>query len=459
VTAGRQAADVLAGPPPGLPSVAGPPDLLVPPSAAAGVAHLARLRAAAELFGTPAYVYDLADVRRAHAQLRRALPAVADLYYALKANPHPAIAGELARQGCRTEVASAGEVDAALAAGFGAGEILLTGPAKSAFDIDLALTRGVRMFSVDSAIALARLGRAAARHAVEVSCLLRVNADRAVPGMGLSMTGTSSQFGADASWLLAAPNLFRGSGGARVTGLHLYMGTNIGDTEVLYQQFATGLRLAGALRRALGTGLATIDLGGGFGAPYARAGHRPGYEALRERLEQLCDSELAGWREGAVKLVFESGRYLAGSCGTLVSRVVDVKKSKGRTYVLLDTGVNHLGGMSGLRRLPRIVPDLISLDAAPGRGHIEDGVVAGPLCTPLDIWGQGVRLPLLRPGDLVAVPNVGAYGLTASLLAFLGHRAPVEVAVDTGAADETWQASRLALIRNPVAVPARPASR
>jgi diaminopimelate decarboxylase len=416
-------------------------------AAPAGLDHAAALLRIAGTVGTPAYVYDVADVRRAHADLRAALPDRARLYYSLKANPHPAVAGTLAGLGCDTEVASAGEVGAALAAGFAPDAVLMTGPAKSTVDLDVALRCGVRRFSVDSPADLRRVGRYAEGYGVEVSCLIRVNADRAVPGMGLSMTGVASQFGADASWLLAQPGLFRSVGAARVDGLHLYMGTNIEDPDVLYGQFATSVRLAGALRRALGEPLPEVDLGGGFGMPYARRGDRPSYSAVGASLEPLYDSELPGWRDGSVRLAFESGRYLAGGCGTLVSRVVDVKPSKGRTFVLLDTGINHLGGMSGLRRVPRIVPDLVPLDGGTVDGWLDNCVVAGPLCTPLDTWSQGVRLPRLRPGDLVAVPNVGAYGLTASLLAFLGHPPPVEVVVDGGA---PVAASRLQLTREPV---------
>jgi diaminopimelate decarboxylase len=122
--------------------------------------------------------------------------------------------------------------------------------------------------------------------------------------------------------------------------------------------------------------------------------------------------------------------------------------------------------MSGLRRLPPIVPDLIRpaapgeapsvvagaptmapTDAAGGRAF-----VAGPLCTPLDSWARNALLPDVRPGDLLAVPNVGAYGLYASLIAFLGHPAPVEIVVRDGRIAEI---SRLQLSRGPVSHPTK----
>lgn len=407
--------------------------------------------------GTPLYVYDVADLRRAHADLREAIGDGSTLYYSLKANPHPLVAGELARIGCATEIASAGEVGLALAAGFAPADILFTGPAKSDADLDTALTAGIRRFSVDSPTDLGRLARAAAEHGAALSCLLRVNADQAVPGMGLTMAGIASQFGADASWVTSCPEAFASVGGARVSGLHLYMGTNIDDPEVLYEQFATSMALAGALRRVLGTSLTDVNLGGGFAVPYARRGGRPSYRELASRLPPVCDRNLPGWRDGGVRLAFESGRYLAGGCGVLVCQVIDVKVSKGRTFVLLDAGINQLGGMSGLRRVPRIVPDLLPLTglAASARGGwVEDCVVAGPLCTPLDTWCQGVRLPRLRPGDLVATPNVGAYGLTASLVAFLGHDPAPEVVVDSDRPGAPPHVSRLALVREAVRAPA-----
>lgn len=399
------------------------------------------VRGLADRYGTPLYAYDLAAVRTAHADLRRALPAGARLYYSLKANPHPLVVAQLAALGCQAEVSSVGELDAALAGGFAPWQVLLTGPGKTAETIEHALLMGVRRFSVDSPADLDRVGQLAQSHRTQASCLLRVNADQRVPGMPLTMTGTASQFGADAGWIVADPQRFRGNPAARVCGLHLYMGTNLDDEHALLAQFEVAVGLAVQLSRQLGP-FDEIDLGGGFGAPFARTGRRPDLSSLAGPLTELLDARLPAWRYGRPQVSFESGRYLVADCGVLASRVVDVKPSKDELFVVLDTGIHHLGGMSGLRRLPRIVPSVLPTSA--GVDDMASAAVVGPLCTPLDTFSRGVALPALRIGDLVTIPNVGAYGLTASLVAFLGHRLPVEAVVD-GA--QPCRASRLGLVR------------
>ncbi|MGQ5261969.1 type III PLP-dependent enzyme [Micromonospora sp. ZYX-F-536] len=393
-------------------------------------------------FGTPLYVYDQAEIRAAHAALTAALPTPGRLYYSLKANPHPHVAATLAALGCHAEVSSSGELTAALEAGFEPERIMVTGPGKADGTLDIAMRHGVHRFSAESPTDLQRIGLAATRAGVVAQCLLRVNADRVVTGMGLSMTGRASQFGVDASWVAANPAEFRAAG-TQVTGLHLYMGTNISHTDRLIEQFRTSVALAADLKGALD--VSEIDLGGGFAAPYAHRGARPDYPDLADRLAELLDDHLSGWRSSAPLVSFEAGRFLVATSGTLFCTVLDVKPSKGRTFVVLDSGVHHLGGMSGLRRLPRVIPDLLTTDI---RDVERDCVLVGPLCTPLDTWSDGVALPALRRGDLVAVPNVGAYGLTASLVAFLGHPAATEVVVD---GDRLISASRLTLQRIAVA--------
>lgn len=380
---------------------------------------------------TPAYVYDMGEVRANYKRLRAALPVGSEIYYSLKANPHPFVLATLRSQGALPEVCSIGELDQAIAAGWFASQVLYTGPAKRDQDVRYALVTGVRYFSVDSANALDQLNDLATEVNCEVSCLLRINDDQPIAGQGLAMTGVPSQFGADLQLVLSNPKQYTNRERVRVTGLHLYMGTNIAEAESLLLQFersiATSVKLIDVLREH-DVEIRTLDLGGGFGAPFAQTGHAFHFEGLSQGLEELCETYFSRKANDFPHIVFESGRYLIGTAGSLLTRVLDVKISHGKSFAILDSGINHLGGMSGLRRLPPLNPHLVHQREAP---YIQYAVT-GPLCTPLDIWSRNSNLPALESGDLLIVPNVGAYGLYASLIGFLGHPAPMEVVIDNG---------------------------
>lgn len=409
------------------------------------------LEALAGRFGSPLYVYDLAEVRRACEALRASLPDPCEIYYSLKANPHPDVVATLAALGCPGEVSSPGELAAALAAGCDARSILYTGPGKSVAEVGRALRAGVELFSVDSPAQLALVAREAAAAERRVRVLLRVNPSGQAGSFGLSMGGGPSPFGADADWIRASPAEFRGDGWARVVGLHFYLGTNATDADALLATFAAAAECAADLAGALDLSMELLDLGGGFGHPFAAPGDRPDLRALRPRLEALLDDRLPGWRDGRPRIAFESGRYLVGAAGALVCSVEDVKQSGGRTFAVLDSGIHHLGGLGGLRR---IVSSAIQVELLAGdRGGDGDGDgptapidLVGPLCTPADAWARAARLPPLARGARLVVRNVGAYGLSASLVAFLGRDAPVEVVVDGARVS----ASRITLARTPI---------
>lgn len=381
------------------------------------------------------YVYDLDEVRRSFGLLRSSLPRPSELYYSLKANPHPLVVRTLRELGCLAEVCSPGELHTALEAGFDGAQLLYTGPGKRDEDLREAVKFGVTLFSVDSPFGLDQLNAVG----VPVRAIVRINDDQPVPGHGLTMTGVPSQFGADLAWVLRAPEEFGPREHVSVVGFHLYMGTNINDEGALLNQFWQAARTARTLADATGLGVEVLDLGGGFGAPFARSGDLPVFPGLVRGLADLLDETFPGWRSGRPVVAFESGRYLTATCGTLRARVLDVKRSQDRPVVVLESGVNHLGGMSGLRRLPPIVPDVLS-EGTP----VQDTIVAGPLCTPVDTWARSAAVAPVEPGDVVSVPNVGAYGLYASLVAFLGHPLAREVVVDGG---EIVDESRLELRR------------
>lgn len=379
-------------------------------------------------YGSPLYVYDLAAVRDAHTSLRRALPAEAGLYYSLKANPHPSIVRRLADLGCGAEVSSLGEMAAALAAGVPPEQCLFTGPGKTEREARALAAAGIGIVSAESPRDLRALAAAGLPGSTRV--VLRLNPDRLAPAAGLAMTGEASQFGVDTTWVREHPEDFHTT--TPIRGLHVFAATNLESAGAVLESMRIAVENVQKAARALGIEhLETVLLGGGFGHPFARAGTPVDFRELRAPLEELLDHSFPGWRHGHPSIAFESGRFLAGSSGQLVCTVQDVKWSRSRRIVVLDSGINHLGGMAGLRRL--VSMGIHPLAGAPAGGthlDIEECDITGPTCTPLDCWAKGVPLPPVHPGDVVTVPNVGAYGLTASLLGFLSRECPAEIVVD-----------------------------
>lgn len=393
-------------------------------------------------FGTPMYVYDLDRAVAARDSLARALPDGFEIYYALKANPHPDIARALhggRGHGCRAEISSSGELSAALAAGFTPAECLYTGPGKTDTELNEAIQRGVRMFSVESLSDARNVGLAASRHGTTADCLLRINGHTTGVSTGIRMMGKASQFGIDSETLPETMHQLTTVPGTRIVGAHFFTMSNAADEAALIREFESTIELASRLESEFGLPLEFLDIGGGFAAPYAMPGTRAEYPRLRSELERILDRCLPRWRAGLLRLAVESGRHLVAESGSLLVRVVNIKASRGSTFVILDAGINALGGLSGIGRL---LPVAVRLD---GCEQSLVATLAGPLCTPGDTLGHNVKLPELRVGDIVEIPNTGAYGVTASLLAFLGRETPCEVVVQGG---EVVSVSRLAYQRS-----------
>jgi diaminopimelate decarboxylase len=128
-------------------------------------------------------------------------------------------------------------------------------------------------------------------------------------------------------------------------------------------------------------------------------------------------------------VVVELGRFIVGECGFYVTRVVDRKESRGKTFLVVDGGMHHQLAASGNfgQVIRRNYP--VAIGGRTGDHDTETVSVVGCLCTPLDLLADDAALPRADVGDLVVVFQAGAYGLTASPSAFLSHPAPVEMLV------------------------------
>jgi diaminopimelate decarboxylase len=371
-------------------------------------------------FGSPVYAYDLQEVERRVDELQTSLPDGATLLYSLKANPLPGIAHVMAASGLEAEVSSPGELGVALGAGFAPSRILYTGPGKTASEVEEAIAHGVGFFSTESLRDHQRIVRCAAERREPVSVLFRLN-----PGargdFRLSMSGEATQFGFDDDAFAAF--LHRrdiGERWARPAGVHVFTGTQVASAAALARNFEDILRCARAVFDTGRVAPRVINFGGGFAWPFGNDDGRPDVHELGAALAATFDGARI-----AEQYWFESGRFLTAACGTLLSTVLDVKESRGRRFVVLDAGINHIGGMAGLGRIHLahlvIAPlaDTADADAMPA-------TVVGPLCTPLDVLARHYEASV-TPGQVVAIPNVGAYAATASLTGFLSRPPAVEV--------------------------------
>jgi diaminopimelate decarboxylase len=376
-----------------------------------------------ERYGSPLYVYDLDEAERQAKALFELLPKGAQVLYSVKANPLPELCAALGTAGCRVEIASLLELEVVREAGFAPDQIMCSGPGKTASLVREMLLAGVTHFSCDSWYDLERLAGVASATKKPANALLRLQVSGAPTG-SVGVGALQSHFGADPTELLNGGVARVGAlRGAELAGIHIYSGGQIQSADKLAGTFEYAIHLVEEIAQA-GVSLRVLDLGGGFPWPFGTSDAALDISGLQEKLQRVnAQRKLTADAE----LWFESGRYLVASCGTLLSTVLDVKVANGgKTYVILDTGMIHLGGMAGLGRIYRAVASIESLAERDG-ALLESVDVVGPTDYALDYVTRDASVPPLKPGDAVAIPNVGAYGLTTSLVAFAGHQPPTEI--------------------------------
>lgn len=388
------------------------------------VGGIALERLAARVGSTPFFAYDRAAMSRRVAEVRAALPDDLDLGYAVKANPMPAVVQHLAGLVDTLDVASAGEMAVALDTGTPADRVTFAGPGKTTDELRRAVAAGA-LVEVESEGEVRRLVDAGRQLGLAPRAAVRVNPDFAVKGSGMRMGGGPQQFGVDAE---AVPDLMELMAGLGLPpeGFHVFAGSQNLHAGILAEAQERTVDLVLDLAKRAPEPVRYVNLGGGFGIPYFEKDEPLDLAAVGSNLERLCAERLRPVL-GDVRIGVELGRYLVGESGVYVTRVVDRKVSRGRTYVVVDGGMHHQLAASGnfgqvIRRNYPLAADVVGRDT-------EEVTVVGCLCTPLDLLGDRVQLPPVDVGDLVVVLQAGAYGLTASPTAFLGHPAPTEILV------------------------------
>lgn len=383
-------------------------------------------RLAARVGSTPFFAYDRALLDLRVDQLRSALPARVEISFAMKANPMIAIVQHLAGRLDRIDIASGLELQTALDTAIRAEKVSFAGPGKTSTEIRQAVAAGI-LIEIESTTELRRVIAAGDSLSLSPNVAVRVNPDFAVKGSGMRMGGGPQQFGIDAEQVPAVLREYA-TAGANVLGFHVFAGSQNLNAEIIAEAQRRTVDLVSSLADHLPSPVRYLNLGGGFGIPYVEKDQPLDLDVVAANLQELVDGPIME-RMPEASPIIELGRYLVGECGIYVTRVVDRKLSRGKTFLVVDGGMHHQLAASGNfgQAIRRNYPVVVGTRAEFASEEVV--TVVGCLCTPLDLLANDVELPAADVDDLIVVFQAGAYGLTASPTAFLGHPAPVEVLV------------------------------
>ena len=358
----------------------------------------------ADEIGTPTWCYDIDDIER---RARLFLEATADLRplicYALKANSNQAVIATLARHGIGADVVSGGELSRATAAGVPPERIIYSGVGKTPDEIRMALELGIGQFNVESLPELHSIAAIAAASGHTAPVALRVNPD--VDGRTAAKITTGrrdNKFGIPLDEIPHAYALIQGMPNVRAVGLAVHIGSQIFALDAFASAFARVAALTGELR-AQGYKVERTDVGGGLGIDYTGCGtdgNIHDYAAVvRNAIMPL-----------GTQIIMEPGRWIVAHAGVLLTRVLYIKETAARRFVIVDAAMNDL-----LRpALYEAFHPILTVNQPDDHAPLSPADVVGPVCESADSIATNRPMPPVAAGALLAITSVGAYGAAMS---------------------------------------------
>ncbi len=359
------------------------------------------VKALAQQYGTPCYIYSRATIERHWHAFDDALVGQKHLVcYAVKANSNIAVLNLMARLGSGFDIVSVGELERVIKAGGDPAKVVFSGVAKRADEMRRALEVGIKCFNVESLSELERLNGVAAQMGVKAPVSVRVNPDVDAQTHPYISTGLKdNKFGIAIDEALSVYRQAAAMSNIHITGVDCHIGSQLTQVAPFVDALDRVLLLIEALGGE-GIQIDHLDIGGGLGIRYK--GETPPQPAeyaaaIKQRLNN-----------SNIELLVEPGRAIVGNAGILVTQVEHLKSSGDKNFAIVDAAMNDL-----LR--PALYSAWMEIVAvSPGRDVVaKEYDIVGPVCETGDFLGKE-RVLAITEGDLLAVRGAGAYGFTMS---------------------------------------------
>ncbi|MBX3301202.1 MAG: diaminopimelate decarboxylase [Nitrospira sp.] len=355
-------------------------------------------RIAKEL-GTPCYIYSHATlVRHFHAydSAFKSIPHV--IAFAMKANSNLAILRLMAREGSGVDIVSGGELFRALKAGVPASKIVFAGVGKTPGEIRDALNADILMFNVESPAELHAINQVAVEMDRKARIALRINPDIDPKTHPYISTGLKkSKFGIAAERAVEDFVLAASMSHIEVVGVHAHIGSQLTDVTPFTAALKKVVSLIETLKER-GLNIRYLNIGGGLGITYSDE---------KPPLPQDLSNAILPLVQGLnVTLVMEPGRVIVGNAGILVTKAMYLKEGETKSFVIVDAAMNDLIRPSLYEAYHEVLP----VNEEAGRRTKQTVDIVGPVCESGDFLAKDRSLPVVKPGELLAVMSAGAYG-------------------------------------------------
>jgi diaminopimelate decarboxylase len=369
-------------------------------------------------------VYSAQQIRERFGLFQQAFAGrPATICYAVKANSALAILRMLAELGAGFDIVSGGELERVRRADKAAlRRVVFSGVGKQVWEIDAALKAKILLFNVESEVELAMLAERAEELGVRARFALRVNPDVFAETHPYISTGLREhKFGIDIGVARAIYRKAARSKWLDAVGVSVHIGSQIRAVEPFAAALKRVAGLVGELRRD-GHDIRFVDAGGGLGIDYSDSLSEPKFDPSRKVAEYAAALRKVSATLDA-HLLLEPGRFLVAQAGALVTRVLVVKKNGAKTFVIADAAMNDLIRPALYQAHHEILP----VQKARGTGAVVD--VVGPVCESGDFFARDRAMAKVKAGDLVALLDAGAYGMTQASN-YNTRMRPAEVLVD-----------------------------
>ena len=344
----------------------------------------------ADEFGTPVYIYSRRIILDRISLLKRAFSGLNyTIAFSLKANNNPHLLRLIMSQGLGADTVSKGEVKLALDLDFPAERIVFAGVGKRPDEIQYAVEKSIKLINVESEEELHLVEHIARRSGKRINVALRVNPDVSPDTIDkISTARKESKFGIELEKIQEILAQFR-SEFVRIVGLHIHIGSQIFEWQPYREAFEKVRHLLSRYEFQI------FDIGGGFGVDYEGKGREFDFRGFRENVLNPLSSLVD-------EIITEPGRYIIARAGILLTKVLYRK----RNFIIVDAGMNDFSRPAYYGAYHRI--DNVTRKGREKRIY----AVGGPVCESTDVFGSRFELETPDQGELLAIMDTGAYGMS-----------------------------------------------